>query len=128
MDSFWGPAALNPFEQFSKLQASQAIEGEILEFDGSFDVPSITAESEWVLAEDLLQAGKPDQAAPHAEKAAALAPNSLIAHEVLMSIYVAQHENDAAEREYRIALNLYRAVDPGFRDLVDQPTDPAAKR
>jgi 4-amino-4-deoxy-L-arabinose transferase-like glycosyltransferase len=127
MGSFWGPGALNPFDQFSKLKPSQAIEGEILEFDGSFDVPTITAESEWVIAEDLLQAGKPDQAMPHAQKAAALAPNSLLAHEVLMSVYAAQHQNDAAQREYQVALNLYEAVDPGFQDLVDEPMDPATK-
>ena len=128
MGSFWGPGALNPFNQFSELKPSRAIEGEILEFDGSFDVPMITAESEWVIAEDLLQAGKPDQALPHAQKATALSPNSLIAHEVLMSTYAAQHENDAAEGEYRIALNLYKAIDPGFQDLVGEPADPAAKR
>ena len=127
MGSFWGPGALNPFDQFSKLKPSQVIEGEILEFDGSFDVPMITAESEWVIAEDLLQAGKPDQATPHAEKAAELAPSSLLAHEVLMSVYAAQHKNDAAQREYQISMNLYKSIDPGFQDLVNEPRDPAAK-
>ena len=49
------------------------------------------------------------------------------AHEVLMSVYAAQHQNDAAEREYRMAMNLYKSIDPGFRDLVNEPRDPAAK-
>jgi hypothetical protein len=44
-----------------------------------------------------------------------------------MSVYAAQHQNDAAEREYRIAMNLYKSIDPGFQDLVNEPRDPAAK-
>jgi tetratricopeptide (TPR) repeat protein len=118
---------LNPYQQFVGLEPSQAIEGEILEFDGSFDIPRIAAVSEWVIARGLLRQHKADQAIPYAEKATALDANSVDAHEVLSVAYAAQHENDAAEREYQIALNLYRAVDPAYQDLVDEPQDPLAK-
>jgi 4-amino-4-deoxy-L-arabinose transferase-like glycosyltransferase len=126
-DSFWGTSALNPFDQFSKLQPSRAIAGEILEFDGSFDVPMITAESEYVIAQDLLQTGKPGQALPFAEKAVALDPNSLNAHEVLSAVYAAQHQNDAAEREYQLAEHLFQQVPPGFANIMFPPQDPLAQ-
>jgi len=44
-----------------------------------------------------------------------------------LSVYSAQHKNDAAEREYQIALKLYRAVDPGFAYLVTEPANPLAQ-
>ena len=125
--SYWGPGALNPYQQFVGMKPARVIDGEILEFDGSFDIPKIAAFGEWVIAEDLLQAGKPDQAIPHAEKATALYPDSVIAHEVLTAVYAANHENDAAEREYQIALNLYRTVDPAFATHMDKPEDPMEK-
>jgi 4-amino-4-deoxy-L-arabinose transferase-like glycosyltransferase len=126
-DSFWGPSALNPFNQFSKLQPSRAIEGEILEFDGSFDVPMITAESEYAIAQGLLYQHKADQAIPHAEKAVALDPNSLNAHEVLSSAYAAEHQNDAAEHEYQVAEHLFQQVPPGYANLMFPPQDPLAQ-
>ncbi len=125
-DSFWGPNALNPFDQFNKLQPSRAIAGEILEFDGSFDVPMITAESEYVIAQDLLQAGKPDLAIPHAEKAVALDPNSLNAHEVLSAVYAAQHQNAQAEQEYQVAQHLFQQIPPGYANFMLPPQDPQA--
>jgi 4-amino-4-deoxy-L-arabinose transferase-like glycosyltransferase len=125
-DSFWGPIALNPFDQFSKLQPSRAIAGEILEYDGSFDVPLVTAESEYVIAQDLLQAGKPGQAVPHAEKAVALDPNSLNAHEVLSAVYAAQHQNTQAEQEYQVAEHLFQQVPPGYANIMFPPQDPIA--
>ncbi len=126
MGSFFGPGEMNPYQQFNGLQPSRVVAGEILEYDGSFDVPRIAAVSEWVVATGLLRQRKVDQAQPHAEKAVALDPSSIFAHEVLMSVYAAQHKNDAAEREFQVALKLYRAVDPGYKDLVTEPADPLA--
>ena len=127
MGSFWGPGSLNPFQQFVGLEPSQAVEGELLEFDGSFDIPRIAAVSEWVVATGLLRQGKADQAAPHAERAVALDPSSIFAREVLMGVYAAQQKNDDAEREYQVALKLFQAVDPGYKDLVQEPVDPLAR-
>jgi tetratricopeptide (TPR) repeat protein len=126
-DSFWPPGALNPFGQFSKLQPSRAIAGEILEYDGSFDVPMITAESEYVIAQDLLQVGKAAQAVPHAEKAVALDPNSLNAHEVLSAVYAAQHQNNQAEQEYQLAEHLFQQVPSGYANFMFPPQDPLAQ-
>ena len=125
--SFFGPGALNPADQFTRLEPSQAIEGEILEFDGSFDIPKIAAVSEWVVAQGLLRQHKADEAIQHAQKATALDPSSIMAHEILMDCYSAEHQDAAAESEYQIALNLYHAVDPDYAELANEPRDPAAK-
>ena len=125
--SFWGPGALNPVDQFTRLEPSQAVEGEILEFDGSFDIPKIAAVSEWEVADWLLRQHKAGEAIAHAQRATALDPGSITAHEILMDSYAAQHQDAAAESEYRIALNLYHAVDPDYAELVNEPSDPAAK-
>jgi 4-amino-4-deoxy-L-arabinose transferase-like glycosyltransferase len=124
---FWGPGALNPYQTFEGLNPSRVIAGEILEFDGSFDIPKPSAISEWVVAVGLLRHRKADLALPHAERAAALDPNSLIAREVLSAVYAANHQNDAAEREYQTALQLYQQVPSDYKSFAFPPTDPLAQ-
>jgi tetratricopeptide (TPR) repeat protein len=123
---FWGPGALNPYQTFEGLNPSRVIAGEILEFDGSFNIPKPSAISEWVVAVGLLRHRKADLALPHAERAVALDPNSLNAHEVLSSAYAAGHQNDDAEHEYQVALQLYQQVPPDYKSLAFPPTDPLA--
>jgi 4-amino-4-deoxy-L-arabinose transferase-like glycosyltransferase len=126
---FTGPGALNPYDQFKKLTPSHVIAGEILEFDGSYDIPQIAGTSEWVVAVGLLRQHKMDEAAAHAEEAVALDPQSIIAHEVLAAIDAARHQNDGAEHEYQAALNLYRGIDPAYAAMAgSEPQDPLAKR
>ena len=125
--TYWGPGALNPYQQFVGMEPTRVIEGEILEFDGSFDIPKIAAFSEWVVAEDLLQAGKPAEALPHAQNAVALDPNAVVAHEVLTAAYAANHQDDDAEQEYRTWLSIYSAIAPAFAKLRDKPRDPAQR-
>jgi tetratricopeptide (TPR) repeat protein len=125
--SFWGPDQLNPYDQFFRMRPAHVIAGEILEYDGSFDVPQVAALSEWVDAQTLARMGKADEAIPHAEKAVALDPAAIDPHEVLADIYAAKHENDQAESEYQAALHLYQALPPGMDPFVDKPEDPLAK-
>lgn len=124
---FWGPDAMNPYQQFVGLQPSHVIAGEILEFDGSFDIPKIAAISEWVNALGLLRQRKADQALPHAERAVQLDPSSLDGHEILSDVYAANRQNDAAEREYQVALQLYQQVPSDYKSLANPPTDPLAQ-
>ena len=102
------------------------IAGEILEFDGSFHIPKVAAISEWVNAIGLLRQRKVDQALPHAERAVALDPNSLNGHEILSAVYAANRQNDAAQREYQVALQLYQQVPSDYKSLAFPPTDPLA--
>ncbi len=124
---FWGPGAMNPYQQFVSLTPSHVVAGEILEFDGSFDIPKVSSISEWVVALGLLRQRKPDQALPHAERAVALDPDSLNAHEMLSTVYAANRQNDAAEREYQTAMQLYEQVPADYKSLAFPPSDPLGK-
>jgi Dolichyl-phosphate-mannose-protein mannosyltransferase len=125
--SFFGPDQLNPYEQFFQMRPSHVIADEILEYDGSFDVPKAAALSELGDAEILQRMGKADDAIPHAEKAVALDPASIDPHELLAQLYAAKHENDQAESEYQTWVRLYAALPPALDVYEDKPEDPLAK-
>jgi len=124
---FWGPGAMNPYQPFVSLEPSHVIAGEILEFDGSFDIPKIAAISDWVNALGLLRQRKVDQALQPAERAVQLDPNSLNGHEILSAVYAANRRSDDAEREYQVALRLYQQVPPEYKSLTVPPSDPLAQ-
>jgi 4-amino-4-deoxy-L-arabinose transferase-like glycosyltransferase len=125
--SFFGPDQLNPYDQFFRMRPSHVIAGEILEYDGSFDVPKAAALSELGNAEILDRMGKADDAIPFAEKAVALDPTAIDPHELLADIYAAKHENDQAESEYQAWVRLYAALPPALDVFEDKPEDPLAK-
>jgi len=53
----YGPADLNPYQQFAALHPSAVLQGEILVFDGEFDVPRICGLSHFVAANALAAGG-----------------------------------------------------------------------
>ncbi|HVN93476.1 MAG TPA: glycosyltransferase family 39 protein [Terracidiphilus sp.] len=124
---FWGPGDMNPYQQFVSLQPSHVIAGEILEYEGSFDIPKVAAISNYVYAIGLLRQRKVAQAVAPAEQAIALDPDSLNAHEILSSVYAANGRNDDAELEYHVALQLYQQVPADYKTLAFPPSDPLAK-
>jgi hypothetical protein len=127
--AFWGPDALNPYQIFPGMEPSRVIAGEILEFDGSFDIPKVSAISEWMVAEGLMRQGKVDDAISHAQKATALDPSSIYAHEMLSYAYAAHRDSSAAEHEYQTELQLFQALSSEQQKYIFMPPqDPLAKR
>ena len=124
--SFWGPEGFDPYEQFASMEPSRVIGGEILEFDGTFDVKRIAAVSHFIQVSSLLKSGKTDDALAEAKEAVSLDPASLPAHEVLAQAYAAEHQRDDAAREYQVEMQLYRAVPPPFLRTVSLPPNPLA--
>jgi 4-amino-4-deoxy-L-arabinose transferase-like glycosyltransferase len=126
--SYWGPGAMDPYQIFQGLEPSRVIAGEILEFDGSFDLPKVSAISNWVVAVGLMRQGKLDQAIPYAQQAAELDPSSIKAREVLSTAYAAKHRNGDAEREYHAALQEYQSLSAEEKKYVfSPPADPLAR-
>jgi 4-amino-4-deoxy-L-arabinose transferase-like glycosyltransferase len=123
----WGPGELNPYDQFLKLQPSRVIAGEIVEFDGSFDIPKIAAVSEWGVGLEHLRQGRAEEAIPCAQESIALDPGSLYGHEVLAAAYAAEQQYGAAESEYHVALHLYHELGPYLSKFVGPPRDPLAR-
>jgi hypothetical protein len=126
--SYWGSDTMSPYRGFAKLRPSQVIAGEILEYDGTFTVRPVAAVSEVIVAGTLMRQGNTSEAVSHAEKAVALDPESLYAHETLSKAYTANHQDDAATREYLAAEHLFEAVPPGFQANVAPPEKPGVQR
>ncbi|MBV8630412.1 MAG: glycosyltransferase family 39 protein [Silvibacterium sp.] len=122
--STWGSDEMNPYEPFVPMQPAHVVAGEILEYDGPFPVTKVAAASENIVALTLLNQHNIDQAVIHAEKAVALDPGSLAAHETLATAYAAHHQPDDALREYHTAQHLYATVHPDFQGIEDPPQNP----
>lgn len=124
--NLWGPISMNPYQNFWGLQPSQVIAGEILEFDGGFDIPRVSALSESVVAIWLMRQGKLDEAIAQAQHAIEVDPSSIYAHQMLYLIYAAAHKSDDAEREYETEHKEYRPLSDEekkffFAPPIDQP-------
>lgn len=124
--SFWGPEGFDPYDQFASMQPSRVIGGEILEFDGTFDVKRIAAVSHYLQVSSLLRSGKMDDAIAEAKQAVSLDQNSLYAHQMLAQAYAADHKPADAEREYQVEMQLYRAVPPAYLTTLNEPVNPLA--
>ncbi|MGH9559847.1 MAG: tetratricopeptide repeat protein, partial [Terracidiphilus sp.] len=126
--SFWGIGDSVPYHSLQTHEPSRVIAGEILEFDGSFDLPKVSAISEWVYATGLLRHGKLDQAIAEAQRATQLDPSSIYARETLYTAYAIAHKFDDAEREYHAALAIYQGLSADDKKAVfAPPVDPLAK-
>ena len=124
--SFDGPEEMNPYQQFAGMRPAHLVAGEILEFDGTFDVNKIAAVSQFVGAVALLRQHKVGEAVLAGERAVALDPSSLLAHEILSQAYTVNHQAQDAMREYQTALHLYETVHPEFQNTERPPVNPLA--
>jgi hypothetical protein len=120
----WGPEDMNSYEQFGHIPPKTVLQGEILVFDGKFEVPKISSLSHLIVANSLLQVGHPDQAFLEAKTAAALDPDSLLPHEYLAALYAKNKQTDDALREYHTALHIYQTVHPEFQNPFFEPQNP----
>ena len=126
--SFWGIGDTVPYHSLQIVEPSRVIAGEIIEFDGSFDLPKVSAISDWVYATGLLRRGKLDEAIAAAQQATQLDPSSIYARETLYTAYAVAHKFDDAEREYHAALAIYQGLNADEKKAVfAPPTDPLAK-
>lgn len=123
--SLWGESAEHiPYAQFAKLHPVRVIAGEIVEFDGTFDVPRVAAVSHFIRANALMRHGNTAEAVKEAEAAVTLDPDSLDVREVLIAAYAANHQKDDAMREYGTAMTIYRTVDVDFDGDRVEPKSP----
>jgi tetratricopeptide (TPR) repeat protein len=126
--SYWGSSTMNPYRDFAKMHPSRVIAGDILEYDGTLAIRPVAAVSQWIVAGTLLRQGKAAEAVTHAEQAVALDPESLNARETLSQAYAANHQEDAAMREYLAAQRLFETVPEGFRAEAPPPVKPPGSK
>jgi tetratricopeptide (TPR) repeat protein len=111
----YGPAELNPYEQFKHIEPTAAIQDGVFVFDGHFAIPEAAAIGHVQKADDLLDAKRLPDALAQAQEAVRLAPNSVGANAVLGDVLLAMGRKDEARQAYEKALKLAQTVAPEFQ-------------
>jgi hypothetical protein len=111
----YGPAPLNPYEQFKTLKPTAVIQYGVYVFDGHFSIPLASAYTHAQKAQNLLAANQPVAAFAEAQKAIALAPDTVFTNTVLGDVLTALHKDAEARSFYEKALYLAKTVRPEFQ-------------
>ncbi len=123
----FGPDEMNPYRQFANLHPAAVLAGEILEYDGTFQIPAIAGVSHFAAANRLMRQKQFDAALQESKEAARLDPNLLAPHEILSAIYAQRKQMDDAENEYQAAMHIYQTVHPDYQAYNNPPVDPIGK-
>jgi hypothetical protein len=121
----WGPSEVNPYEPFVRTKPDDELQGEIMVYNGSYSIPRIAALSHLVASRQNAASGHPDIALAEARQAEALAPELLGPHEALIDLYVANHQQADAQREYDIAMPLYNQIYSAYTTVIGPPVNPS---
>lgn len=89
----FGPGEMNAYQQFESLRPDAILEGEILVYDGTFQVRKVAALSHFVVAESLIQAGRSTEAMSEAKAAEVLDPDFRPTHEMLSELLLKTKSN-----------------------------------
>jgi len=110
-----GQGALNPYNEFRRIQPVAVIDHGIYVYQGHFHIPLASALVTTHHAQKLLWAGHPDEALPLAQQAESLAPQSVPVQETLGDIDAALHQTDEARQHYQAALTAARTIEPALQ-------------
>jgi len=113
--AYWGPAELNPDDEFNKAQPVDIIGDSVLVYRGTFDLTRPSAWSHVNRAWDLLAHKQPEQALAEARTAVALGLRIVAAHYVLGYLEAQSGQKPDAQREYETALTLAQTVYPEYQ-------------
>lgn len=122
----FGPADVNPYNSFADSKPDNVLYGEILIYDGSFNVSRLSALSHLVASRNAAAFGRPDLALQEALEAESLAPELLQPHQALSALYAANHQPAEASREYDAAMHLYATVYSAYANDMAAPVDPSS--
>jgi len=112
----FGPAPLNPYEQFKHLKPVAVIQHGVYVYQGHFNIPLAAAFSDDQQAQNLLDAKDAAAALSKAQEAFALAPDAVLTNAVLGDVLTALGHPDEARPHYEKALHLARTVQPAFQE------------
>jgi hypothetical protein len=108
----WGPAELNPYEQFRTVRPAACLAGSILVYRGNFQVPLASALSRLWKVTALMNRGDFDAALAEALTAASLAPQSVNVQFVLGRALKATGHNQESRQVFENALRLALTIHP----------------
>ncbi len=110
--AYWGPAELNPYEQFQVMRPVDIIGDSILVYKGRFD---FTRASVWSHVDRAWDQVQPNDAVAEARTAVALGPRTVAAHYALAYMLAQGGHKDGARSEYEAALTLAKTNHPDFQ-------------
>ena len=108
----FGPAELNPYDQFTRLRPTAIIEHGVFVYDGHFDIPLASALNHTTQAQLKEQAGQLDQALIEAQTAVQLAPNSLQTQARLGFLLLKLDRQDEGHQALQRALIIAETIKP----------------
>ncbi len=111
----FGPAPLNPYEQFKTLKPEAVIDHGVFVYEGHFDLPLASALSHTQVAGVLLAEKNPAAALSEAEGAQELAPASATVTATLCQALAATAQREKAIACDRQALALAATIAPKFQ-------------
>ncbi|HEX4576223.1 MAG TPA: glycosyltransferase family 39 protein [Edaphobacter sp.] len=108
----WPSATMNPYRNFQPLQPAELIDYGVLVYRGDFSVKQAAALSRAQHANQLLAAGKLDQALPLAREAVDLDPEEIISQTTLGDVAAALGQKDEARQAWQSAIASARRLEP----------------
>jgi 4-amino-4-deoxy-L-arabinose transferase-like glycosyltransferase len=111
----FGPAPLNPYEQFKSLRPVDVIDYGVFVYEGHFEIPLAASIGHSQKAQWLLDGNHLPEALSEAQQAIALAPDAVRPNVVLGDILTAMQRPAEARVSYQKALALAQTVQPTFQ-------------
>jgi tetratricopeptide (TPR) repeat protein len=108
----WPSSSMNPYRSFQSMRPAEMIDYGVLVFRGDFPTQQAAALSRAQRANQLLAAGKPEQALALAREAAAIDPTEIISQTALGDAASALGQKDEARRAYQAAIHSTRRLEP----------------
>jgi hypothetical protein len=108
----WPSSSMNPYRNFQSLAPAEMIDYGVLVFRGDFPTHQVAALSRAQRANQLLAAGKPEQALALAREAAAIDPTEILSQTALGDAASALGQKDEARRAYQAAIDSARRLEP----------------
>jgi tetratricopeptide (TPR) repeat protein len=108
----YGQGALNPYDSFHQVKPTAIIQHGLFVYDGTFDVPLASALDQAEKADTARYAKHLDAALAYAQKAVALAPQSVRTQSALADVLAEQGRSAEARTHYAAALANARTIEP----------------
>ena len=111
-----GSNVLNPYRDFQRLRPTVVIEHGVFVFDGTFNVPLVSALGHVRRAEHLSRHKQFDEALAEAQAAEALAPDAMQSQMVMGDVLTEMHRSGEARYAYEKALRIAKTKEPSAQE------------
>ncbi|MCU1250153.1 MAG: glycosyl transferase family 39 [Edaphobacter sp.] len=108
----WPSITMNPYRSFQSVAPAEMIDYGVLVYRGDFPMQQAAALSRAQHANQLLAAGKPDQALALAREAVAIDPEEIISQTALGDIASALGQKEEARQAWQAAIDSARHLEP----------------